>query len=160
MKITRIYYIHIGEIGKFKEPDQMGTKLRWEIIQLLPIEKSKDVKSEPPSDTASEKELQLCLEDSDEFEEEVYPKGVYLEPTSSLKDLRNNFINTNQLEMNEAHFQFLYSDTPGDTIPIDNEEEIQLERFSERERTIYIQAIDKGERERERERDAKKIQLY
>uniref|UniRef100_A0A1X7V0T6 MYND-type domain-containing protein n=1 Tax=Amphimedon queenslandica TaxID=400682 RepID=A0A1X7V0T6_AMPQE len=134
-----------GEVGQFKEPEKIGSKLRWQIIKLIPVEKPKKSETQKEDDdSTSENELQLCLEESDEFEEEIYLKGVYLEPTSTLKDLRNNFIDSNQLETSDVYFQFLNSDTPGDLVQIDNEEEIKLERFEEREKTLYIQAIDKN----------------
>ena len=76
----------------------------------------------------------------------VYNCGVYLAPTKTLKDLRNAFLDSGQVDKKELFFQFLRGDTPGDLIPIDTEEEIELSSLEPTtNRTMHIEAISKGE---------------
>jgi hypothetical protein len=83
-------------------------------------------------------------DNTDEFEEIIYTKGVYLDKSASLKDLRNCFIESKQLESNLLYFQFLHSDTPGDLVSIDDEEEMKVSNLPSNEQTIYIQSIDES----------------
>lgn len=117
----------------------MSSKFRWQVIQLLSIDK--DTSTHDPE---LEKELDKYVNDSEEFEEVVFLKGIYLEPTATLKELRNDFIDSNQLEGDHLYFQFLLSDTPGDIVIIDDEEELQLKRFEAQERTVYTQSVDRS----------------
>ena len=94
-------------------------------------------------DSSVHSELKVPV-DSDDYEEVVFLKGVYLETTATLKDLRNSFIDSNQLDPNHLYFQFLRSDTLGDIVPIDNEEETKPLSFDSKQRTIYVQAIDRS----------------
>ena len=56
-------------------------------------------------------------------EEYFYKRGVYLDMmNATLKDLRNGFIDTGQLDQQaNKYFQFLISDLPGDIVHIDND---------------------------------------
>ena len=150
--------------GAFKEPDKLGTKLRWQIIQLIP-DCSKDTPSPPKSacdersktatsqlsskmddDSFPEKNKTFLSSEKESFIKIEYWKGVYLEETATLKELRNEFIDSDQLEEENLFFQFLQSDTPGDFIPIDNEEDTKLTSVNTvYKRTIYIERIDKGQ---------------
>ena len=79
--------------------------------------------------------------------EMLYDRGVYLGLDATLKDLRNDFIESEQLDSAEQTFQFLNSDVPGDFIPIDTEDEVmltQIEHNLVQNRTLYIEAIDPG----------------
>lgn len=134
--------------GTFQEPEQLGSKLRWQIIQLVSVNKEQNQpinKNDLLSIEETELQIMLDQEQSDEFEEVVFLKGVYLESTATLKELRNVFVDSKQLEKGSLYFQFLLSDTPGDLIPIDDEEEMTLKRFEDQERTVYIQLISKSE---------------
>lgn len=75
-----------------------------------------------------------------------YERGVYLAPDASLKDLRNQFLESGQLEEQDGtHFQFLRSDVPGDRIEVDTEDETllcQIEDSLVQKRTMYIESID------------------
>ena len=68
---------------------------------------------------------------------------MYLAPSKSLKDLRNAFLDSGQVDGQELFFQFLRGDTPGEVIPIDTEEETELSSLAHR--TVHIEAISKGE---------------
>ena len=77
----------------------------------------------------------------------VYKRGVYLTPDATLKDLRNGFIEVENLEANDRYFQLLWSEFPGDFIEIDTEEEVllnQIEHTLVRQRTMYIENVDPG----------------
>lgn len=79
--------------------------------------------------------------------EVVYERGVYLDSTATLKDLRNSFLDSNQLDSNDRLFQFLQSDIPGDYVDIDTEDEVALTQIQDRlvqTRTLYIEALEKG----------------
>ena len=83
-----------------------------------------------------------------EMSEMLYERGVYLDRDATLKDLRNSFIASEQLDSPDHIFQFLSSDVPGDFILIDTEDEIalaQIEHNLVQNRTLYIEAIDPGE---------------
>jgi hypothetical protein len=75
----------------------------------------------------------------------VYRRGVYLNPDATLKDLRNSFLDSGQLEGKNRFFEFLMSDVPGDTIAIETEPETYLSKlesdFAE-PRTIHFQLMD------------------
>lgn len=153
-----------SQTGEFKEPDKLGTKYRWQIIQLIP-DSSKDTPS-PPQSAFDERSKTATSQLSSKIDDDSFPekntktspgseresfikteywKGVYLEETATLKELRNEFIDSNQLEEENIFFQFLQSDTPGDFIPIDNEEDTKLTSVNTvYKRTIYIECIDKG----------------
>jgi hypothetical protein len=130
-------------VGKFREPESLGEKQRWQIIQLKPINN----KPRPLAydECSLHSELKVSYSDNtDEFEEIIYTKGVYLDKSASLKDLRNCFIESKQLESNLLYFQFLHSDTPGDLVSIDDEEEMKVSNLPSNEQTIYIQSIDES----------------
>ena len=152
--------------GEFKEPAQISGKLRWQVIQVVVDER---VPSRSPSSkerhevdvhvNAAERPLSVVSEESrnvhskgegekmsenERVLELVYKLGVYLEPEKTLKDLRNAFIDSKQLNKQNLYFQFLRGDSPGDVIAIDTEEETELSSLGAR-RTVYIEAISKGE---------------
>ena len=83
-----------------------------------------------------------------EVAEVVYKKGIYLPPNSLLKDLRNGFVDSRQLDSDNCLFCFLRSDAQGDYVAIDDEEELLLEELEavspNQRRTLYIEALDKG----------------
>ena len=85
--------------------------------------------------------------EDDHMTEIVYKRGVYLAPNATLKDLRNGFIEYENLESNDRHFQLLKSDVPGDFVDIDTEDEVllsQIEHTMVQPRTVYIENIDAG----------------
>ena len=161
----------------FREPEQIGTKRRWQIIQLLastgpsithsPITeqlKTKQFKEEImegdklkvesgievesldsyESDSNVQKNQTPGSIQSDRFQEIIFRKGIYLDNNATLKDLRNGFIDSFQLDAGNRFFQFLNSDLPGDSIPIDNEEEILLLKLEPNlltPKTIYIEPV-------------------
>ena len=80
--------------------------------------------------------------------EVIYRKGVYLSESASLKDLRNAFIDSKQLDSKDHAFQFLCSDVPGDAFLIETENETllhQIEHSLLDKRTVYIEVINPGE---------------
>ena len=85
--------------------------------------------------------------EDDHMSEILYKRGVYLAPDATLKDLRNGFIELENLETNDRYFQLLRSDVPGDFIEIDTEEEVllnQIEHTLVQPRTMYIENVDPG----------------
>lgn len=80
----------------------------------------------------------------------AYNGGVYLPLDATLKDLRNKFVDSEQLQDHNdgVHFQFLLSDVPGDRIELDTEDEVllcQIESSLVQRRTLYIETIDPSE---------------
>lgn len=161
-----------GTVAELKEPSKMEGKLRWQIIRILSeggtegrksssladrmILESRDSSrptSNPPpaqSEGASpDKDTDTSSQDQTEM---VYKRGVYLVPDASLKDLRNSFVETDQLDKETGlHFQFLNSDVPGDRIDVDTEDEILLCQIEDRllqKRTMYIEHVDPGKTSR------------
>ena len=81
----------------------------------------------------------------DKCQEIVYRKGVYLDVNAVLKDLRNGFIDSKQLEPDNLLFQFLNSDMPGDYIPIDSEEDTLLAKIEPNlltPKTLYMESVN------------------
>jgi len=79
--------------------------------------------------------------------EMIYKRGVYLDVDATMKDLRNGFIESNQLDAKDRIFQFLKSDVPGDYIEIDTEDEVmlaQIEHNLVQPKTFYIESLDPG----------------
>lgn len=80
----------------------------------------------------------------------VYQKGVYLPEDASLKDLRNAFIDSRQLDSSDgAAFQFLHADVPGEAFLIDVEEDTLLSQIHDSladKQTVYIETINLGMR--------------
>ena len=151
------------EQAEFKEPSQLNGMQRWQIIQLLfKNEKGSrpQVSVKPKSETKSKVKWQIASEevlgdkhatsasdDNDTFTEVYYKQGVYLHPDATLKDLRNAFIDSNQLDAEDCMFCFLNSDVPGDYIVIDTEEEVMLSQIEHnlvQPRTLYIECRDPG----------------
>ena len=96
---------------------------------------------------ASERSPQSKAGD-DTMVEEVFKRGVYLKPDSTLKELRNSFIDSNQLDSNDCTFRFLRSDVPGDFIEIDTEDKTLLSQIQHSlvlPATLYIESIDPGD---------------
>ena len=166
-----------SNVDEFKEPELIGTKQRWQIIQIIPS--STPTSTTSPTlmmDSKDEEEMKekekLNVESGIEIESitsadetpEIYPtpasmvtqvyqiiqykKGVYMDRNASLKDLRNAFVDSKQLDDSNVYFQFLHSDTSGDYIAIDNEEETllsSLEPNLQTPRTVYIESIKNSE---------------
>ena len=166
-----------SNVDEFKEPELIGTKQRWQIIQIIPS--STPTPTTSPTlmmDSKDEEEMKekekLNVESGIEIESitsadetpEIYPtpasmvtqvyqiiqykKGVYMDRNASLKDLRNAFVDSKQLDDSNVYFQFLHSDTSGDYIAIDNEEETllsSLEPNLQTPRTVYIESIKNSE---------------
>ena len=151
------------EQAEFKEPSQLNGMQRWQIIQLLfKNEKGSrlQVSVKPKSETKSKVKWQIASEevledkhatsasdDNDTFTEVYYKQGVYLHPDATLKDLRNAFIDSNQLDAEDRMFCFLNSDVPGDYIVIDTEDEVMLSQIEHnlvQPRTLYIECRGPG----------------
>ena len=80
--------------------------------------------------------------------EEIFKRGVYLKPDSTLKELRNSFIDSIQLDSNDCTFRFLRSDVPGDFIDIDTEDKTLLSQIQHSlvlPATLYIESIVPGD---------------
>ena len=165
-----------GAAVEFMEPQEIDGKVRWQIIQVMSEERSSsedannnitdrdggihlesresdrsDVvtkDSQKLDSNRSDKEKDAPTAQQQELTEVVYKKGVYLNNDATLRDLRNQFVDSDQLDQNEIlHFQFLNSDVPGDNIDIEIEDEIllsQIERNLIQRRTLYIEKIDAG----------------
>ena len=159
----------------FEEPLTLEGKFRWQIIRILSEAGSEGRKSElidgegriflesrdssrPESKTQTGtggeveegqetgREKGTPNNQQDQMEEE-YTRGVYLSADATLRDLRNQFVDSGQLEMEKEgrHFQFLRSDVPGDRIEVDTEDEVllcQIEDSLLEKRTMYIETID------------------
>ncbi len=154
-----------GTAVELKEPAEMDGKLRWQIIRILSEGGSEGRKSSSLADrmilesrdsSPTSKALGTDRGDGPDKDtqsldqtEMVYKRGVYLAQDASLKDLRNQFLDSEQLEKkNGLHFQFLNSDVPGDRIELDTEDEVLLCQIEDRllqRRTMFIEYIDSGE---------------
>jgi len=170
-KLKDIFPKQNDEQVNFKEPPQLNGKQRWQIIQLLPEKDEREAGSRPPveletpsppkaekkdpktENTASEAGLDEGQANSvsDDNEtitiEMIYKRGVYLDVDATMKDLRNGFIESNQLDAKDRIFQFLKSDVPGDYIEIDTEDEVmlaQIEHNLVQPKTFYIESLDPG----------------
>ena len=152
------------EQAEFKEPPQLNGKQRWQIIQVLFKNDEKgsrpQVRVKSKSETKSKVNWQIASEeglgdkhavsagdDNDTFTEVYYKKGIYLHPDATLKDLRNAFIDSNQLDAEDRMFCFLNSDVPRDYIVIDTEDEVMLSQIEHnlvQPRTLYIECRDPG----------------
>lgn len=145
-----------GSTVEFEEPLEMDGKLRWQIIRVLSegvkgslVERSaleSGDSSRPSSQTQQVEDEEDDL--SSEQTELVYANGMYLSGEACLKELRNAFVDSDQLEESDGlHFQFLQSDVPGDRIELDTEDEVllcQIEDSLVQRRTLYIECIDPG----------------
>ena len=123
------------DTGEFQEPDEMGGKLRWQVILLEPL-------------ISDHQHSTISLSDDEGVDEVTYRQGVYLEWTNTLADLRRAFIDTHQLDKEELTFCFLWSDVIGEHIDIAAESSLQLSklgRAATRNRTVYIERVDPGE---------------
>lgn len=86
--------------------------------------------------------------DSASYDEIIYRKGIYLDSDATLKDLRNGFIDSSQLDPDDIYFKFLNSDIPGDYISVDDEEEMILAKLEPNlifPRSLFIELVDKSE---------------
>lgn len=151
-----------GEMAELEEPPEMQGKFRWQVIGVVSEdvstseekramaiseeesgESSREKNRDDPTEGLSSKETKTLTEDlGEEDTETVYRRGVYLGSDATLKDLRNQFLDTAQLEPQKLHFHFLKSDVPGDKIEIDTEDEVylsQLEGTLIQHRTLYIE---------------------
>ncbi len=157
----------IGTDAEFKEPPIMDGEYRWQIIQVMSEGGSM---SEGKKSSSSDRDGRIVLEsresvrpenednisDSEgrdpdaqiEQTETLYGRGIYLSSDATLKELRNQFVDSEQLEQSEGvHFRFLRSDVPGDAIEFDTEDEIllsQIEHNLIQKRTLYIELLDSG----------------
>lgn len=104
---------------------------------------------EPDTDESVDKEKDAVSQH--EQTELTYRRGVYLPLDATLKDLRNKFVESGQLDQKDGiHFQFLLSDVPGDRIELDTEDDVllcQIESSLLQKRTLFIEAIDPSERQ-------------
>lgn len=124
------------DTGEFKEPDEIDGKVRWQIIQLDP----NDQRTQPSLSETSQTE-------DDEVTEVVYRQGVYMAWEDTLGDLRNAFIETNQLDPEDLHFLFLQSDVLGEYIEVESERTVclgRLDHFVTESRTLFIESVDPG----------------
>ena len=65
----------------------------------------------------------------------------------TLGDLRNAFIETNQLDPEDLHFLFLQSDVLGEYIEVESERTVclgRLDHFVTESRTLFIESVDPG----------------
>ena len=113
------------EQAEFKEPSQLNGKQRWQIIQLLFKNDEKGTRPQlrvkSKSETKSKVEWQIASEglgdkhamsasdDNDTFTEVHYKKGVYLHPDATLKDLRNTFIDSYQLDAEDEEIAMTHA---------------------------------------------------
>ena len=151
----------------FQEPPELNGKLRWQIVQVLATKEEEqearkvsfsigDSKPELRGSVGSDMEHeasdklpshQMSHSDDEQMTEVVYKRGIYLSTNATLKDLRNAFIDSRQIEPEERMFQFLNSDVLGDSITIDTEDEVLLEQIEHRlvqHRTVYIETLAPG----------------
>ena len=119
-----------GTVAELKEPAQlMDGKLRWQIIRILSDGGSEGRKSSSLADRMilesrdssrpTSKALRVDMGESPDKDKDtlshdqtemVYKRGVYLVSDATLKDLRNQFVDSDQLEQKSGvHFQFLNS---------------------------------------------------
>ena len=170
-------------VEDFKEPEQIGIKRRWQIIQIIPtstepssiprsplptterlmpkqsidlqeagenlkVESGIEVESIDGDEFEQRAQTPETMQHSDGYQEVLYRKGIYLDSNATLKDLRNGFINSDQIDHKNRFFQFLNSDMPGDSIPIDNEEDVLLSKLESNllsPKTIYIEPVNSSE---------------
>ncbi len=166
-----------GNIPDFEEPLEVNGQVRWQIIQVvtegdisigranIPEIEDEDSASKETTEGAAtnggkkakEKESSADAkrdksnEDgtaSSQGQEVVYKRGVYLFEDASLRELRNAFVETKQLDNQKGtHFQFLRSDVEGDKIEIETEDDIllnQIEHSLTSRRTMFIEMVDSG----------------
>ena len=170
-KLKDIFQKQNDEQVEFKEPQKLNGNQRWEIIQLLPENDEREAVSRPPVDLETpsplkakeegsktkediapqaeldERQANSVSDDNETMIEVVYKRGVYLRADATLKDLRNGFVDSNQLDAKDRIFQFLKSDVPGDYIEIDTEDEVmlaQIEHNLVQPNTIYIESLEQG----------------
>ena len=112
----------------------MAGKLRWQ-IKLLEV-------------MDSDQQSNISLSDDEQVTETQYRQGVYMDWENTLYDLRNAFIDTRQIESEEAAFCFLWTDVPGEHIDVASESSTRLHTLSRStvtSRTVYIERVDPGE---------------
>lgn len=117
----------------------MGEKWRWQISLLESIERDQH---------STNKSLHSNNEDDEEISETLFRQGVYMDWKDTLVDLRTAFIDTKQIEREEAAFCFLWTDVLGEYIDIESERSTclnQLSRSTISSRTVYIETVDRGE---------------
>jgi len=148
-----------GAVAEFKEPEQMHGKLRWQIIRVMSDvgsdgrktafsdqeesmvldsrESSRPVSTQASRPASTAQNADVDVSDGDKSTQKqtevIYRGGIYLGKDATLKDLRNQFVDSKQLqeERNGMHFQFLRSDVPGDRIEIDTEDETLLSQIED-----------------------------
>ena len=161
-----------GKVSDFEEPLEMNGQVRWQVIQVVsegeitsatptsveesPRDKDRHGKRNISSEESKHNEKEITegksrdssAKASDNAHEVVYRKGVYLFDDATLRELRNGFIETEQLDSKRGtHFQFLRSDVVGDKIDIETEDEVMLHQIEHSltvEKTIFIEMTDPG----------------
>ena len=115
--------------GSFREPEEINGKTRWQIVHIYRNTSG----GESPSD------------DNIAIEQKVYPRGVYLPDSASLKDLRSAFINSSQLEEGETMFVFLVAKDMEETYDVDDENVFTLKDFEStmtEPHTFFITSVE------------------
>lgn len=121
--------------NSFREPEEINGKVRWQVVHVYRNASG----GESPT------------EDGSAIDQKVYPRGVYLPDSASLKDLRSAFISSNQLEEGERMFVFLVAMEMEETYAVDDESVFTLKDFEAtmtEPHTFYITSVelDGGER--------------
>ena len=71
-----------------------------------------------------------------------YHQGVYVDPNATLREVRDLFIETGQLELDEQLFQFLDPDSHNRLFSIEEEDAITLDGMKLKlHRTLFIKSI-------------------
>ena len=127
--------------------ENLGSKMQEE--KETKAESPENVTSQPQeADTEKSVDKDKDAVSQHEQTELAYRRGMYLPLDATLKDLRNKFVESEQLDQKDGlHFQFLLSDVPGDRIELDTEDEVllcQIESSLLQKRTLFIEAIDPG----------------
>lgn len=71
-----------------------------------------------------------------------YEQGVYVDPDATLREVRDLFIETGQLELDEVLFQFLDPNSHNRLFSIEEEDVITLDSMELKlPRTLFIKSI-------------------
>lgn len=116
--------------SSFREPEEINGKTRWQVVHVY--------RNASGGESATE-------DGGGVIDQKVYPRGVYLHDSASLKDLRSAFINSNQLEEGERMFAFLVSMEMEETYAVDDESVFTLKDFEptmSTPHTFYITSVE------------------
>ena len=116
--------------SSFQEPEEINGKIRWQIVHVY---RNASREGSPTEDGVAV------------INQKVYPRGVYLPDSASLKDLRSAFINSNQLQEGERMFVFLVAMEMEDTYAVDDESVFTLKDFEptmSKPHTFYITSVE------------------